>query len=175
MSYTLDLRDNYYDRSLANIHIILYSHCLKIWQRKSALGIKLWLTIIIHHRTSPKKHYYWVHQYAALAPHSGDWLHALPISLCGLRLTTMYYVLQPISILDSIYVIFMNAQVTRLPTAGDHMACNVDITLAVQHRTVFSIFSSFTRFFEQAFFSHETAGLSCSGGKRLDGLTLNKL
>ena len=37
-------------------------------------------------------------------------------------LTTRYYVLQSVSVLDPIYVILMNARVTRLMPAGAHMA-----------------------------------------------------
>ena len=104
--------------------------------------------------------------------HSGDWLHALSISSCGLRLDDKVLRIATVSVLDPIYVILMNAPVARLSTARAHVVYSADVALVDRHVTVSSTTSFFVLSGAGITSIKEPAGLSLFNGKRPDGLTL---
>ena len=109
---------------------------------------------------------------AASAPHSGDWLHAIPISSCGLRLDDeairVAVGLRLGTRLCAPHTCVCNHPVDAL---GSHsLSCKKDGTRVLRHNALNEvIFRSFIRASIPA--SKEPAGLLRSDGKRPDGAT----
>jgi len=109
---------------------------------------------------------------AISAPHAGDWLHALPISSCGLRLDEFIRVVVGLRLGINLCQPRQCPCGSQVDTRGTHgLACKQSSGRTVRHPHINDlVWHSLLRAGIPS--SKEPSGLSRSDGKRPDGITL---